>query len=274
MGEFRMVPVKDLEPPDEPDRQDSIMVNMDELCRDLAANGLMNPICVEDLEDGRFKVFAGHRRSIAVTIMNWPEVMCHVFPKGDPAIERMKASENLKRNQLNEREEALVYRRVHEREKMEPTKIAIYFDVPEVRVRELIDLSHGDEEVFRLLGTGEISRAQAMEINRFETPIGRKLAIEEAVRHGLKAPGIRRWRLEMQRGAGEHNIQAAIDSLPHLQPIEVSEPMQICMFGDHPAPLRHSKSYIICSDHWNAVIEGLELRNAKYTGGNNGGGSA
>ena len=261
VGEFRLIPVKFLDEPDEPDRQTSIMDNMEEFVADIAANGLMNPICVEEVSPTSYRVFAGHRRSVAVTILQWQEVMCHVFPKGHPAIERMKASENLKRNQLTEKEEALVYKRVHEREGHSPAQIAMYFDRPEQRVIDLLDLAAGDPRVFDLLGKGEVSRAQAIEINRFKTEPYRLMAIEQAVKHGLKAPGLRKWRLNIEEYGGEQVFVSPEEILRSMAPGEINEPHQICVFGQHTALLRHSKHYIICSDHWDLIIRGLEALN-------------
>ena len=258
VGEFRLVPVKFLDEPEVPDRKDSIMDNMEELVNDIRSNGLMNPICVEELSPTSYRVFAGHRRSIAVTILQMPEVMCHVFPAGHPAIERMKASENMKRNQLTESEEALVYKRVHEREGQSPHEIAMYFDRPVQRVLDLIDLANGDPRVFGLLGKGEISRAQALEINRFRTEPYRLAAIEQAVRHGLKAPGLRRWRQSIEDYGGEVVLPSAEEILRAMAPGDVQEPHQICQFGNHAALLRHSKHYIICAEHWDLIIRGLE----------------
>lgn len=268
MGEFRKVAVESLIAPQEPDRQDSIMVGMEELVADIAAHGLLNPICVEDMQNGEYRVFAGHRRSIAVTILKWPEVQCHVFSKDDPAIERMKASENMKRTQLTEAEEANVYRRSVEKDKMQPKEIAMYFDRPLSRVQELLDLTYGDARVFDLLGKGEISRAQALEINRFETEAYRMLAIDQAVKHGLKAPGLRRWRQDVQNQGGEATVQHALDSLKSIAPAEVQEPMQICSIQNHPVPLRLSKHYVICSDCYDMFIRGLEaLHREEVNGG-------
>lgn len=270
MSTFQEILVKDLEPPDEPDRQHSIMQGMDELVADIKAHGLLNPICVETLGDGRYRVFAGHRRSIAVTIMQWKSVMCHVFAQGDPAIERMKASENLKRNQLSEAEEALVYRRVQEREGKTPADIAMYYDRPVSRVTELIDVSCGDPATFEALARGDISRAQAVEINHFETPAYKMLALEQAVKHGLKAPGLRRWRLDVKNQGGEQNTQSILDNLKTMAPLPVEEPMQVCFFTNHPAPLRLSKHYVICSEHYDMIVKGLELlavREAEKNGG-------
>jgi ParB/RepB/Spo0J family partition protein len=269
MGEFRNVSVQALEEPNDPDRQTSVMHEMDDLVADIKAHGLLNPICVEDLGDGRYRVFAGHRRSIAVTILQWKEVACHVFQKDDPAIERMKASENMKRTQLTESEEALVYRRVLERENKTAKEIALYFDRPFQRVQDLIDITYGDPRVFDLLGKGEISRAQAIEINRFETEVYRGLAIEQATKHGLKAMGLSRWRRQIAEDGGEQNVQTIMETLKNMAPVAIEEPHQICQFGNHAAPLRLTKMYVICSEHWDMIIQGLEAlhREAAANGG-------
>jgi ParB/RepB/Spo0J family partition protein len=271
MGEFRSVPVADLEPPDDPDRQTSVMVDMDDLVADIKAHGLLQPICVEDMQDGTYRVFAGHRRSIAVTILQWKEVTCHVFQKDDPAIERMKASENMKRTQLTESEEALVYRRVVDREGKGAKEIALYFDRPFQRVQDLIDLTYGDPRVFELLGKGELSRAQAVEINRFETDVYRGLAIEQATKHGLKAPGLKRWRLDIANGGGEQQTQDILDSLKNLAPVPIAEPMQVCQIGNHASPLRLTKMYVICSEHWDYFMQGLEALHREEVAANGGG---
>lgn len=258
IGEFKLVPVKFLDEPDEPDRQHSIMDNMEEFVQDIAVNGLLNPIVVEEVSPTSYKVIAGHRRSIAVTILKWDEVMCHVFPKGSPHVTRMKASENLKRNQLTEAEEALVYKREHERDGKSPADIAMYFDRPLQRVLDLLDVAAGDPRVFDLLGKREISIAQAKEINRFKTEPYRLMAIEHAAKNGLKAPGLRKWRQSIEDYGGEVSIQSAEEILRGMAPGDIQEPQQICVFGQHTALLRHSKHYIICSEHWDLIIRGIE----------------
>lgn len=200
-----------------------------------------------------------------MTILKWEEVMCHVFPKNCPHITRMKASENLKRNQLTEAEEALVYKREHERDGKSPADIAMYFDRPLQRVLDLLDVAAGDPRVFDLLGKREISVAQAKEINRFKTEPYRLMALEQAVKNGLKAPGLRKWRLAIEDYGGEQTIQTAEEILRGMAPASIDEPHQICVFGQHTALLRHSKHYIICSEHWDLIIRGLEALHREDT---------
>jgi hypothetical protein len=111
--------------------------------------------------------------------------------------------------------------------------------------------------VFALLGKGELSVAQALEINRFETPAYRMLAIEQATKHGLKAEGLRRWRLDVKHQGGEAQVQNILENLHAMAPVPIEEPMQVCTIGNHGVPLRLSKHYVICSEHYDLFLRGL-----------------
>ena len=96
------------------------------------------------------------------------------------------------------------------------------------------------------------------------------------MKHGLKALGLRKWRLNIEEYGGEQPMPTPEDILRGMAPSDIKEPMQICQFGDHPAALRHSKHYIICSEHWDLIIRGLEAlyreeeRNGSEAGNRNG----
>jgi ParB family transcriptional regulator, chromosome partitioning protein len=267
MPTHKMVPVQSLEEPENPMRTETIMEGMDGLVADIASNGLINPITVRDLGDGRYRVIAGHRRSIAVTILKWEQVAATVYADGESLDDSLMAAENLHRTQVNPREEAVMYRRLLAGSEHGVLGLSMRLNVPQSRIENLLSLTEGDENVLQLVGEGKLSVAQALEINRFETPVYRQMATEQAVRHGLKAEGLRRWRQDVKNGGGEQQVQDIISNLHAIAPAEVKEPMQVCQIGDHPAPLRLSKHYIICSEHWDMFLRGLEaLRREEEAG--------
>lgn len=271
MPEFRKVLVSLLARPDEPDRQESYGSNIEDLARDIEQNGLINPISVRPQPNGEYKIIAGDRRGLAVTMLKWVEVDCQVWLPGEGNDEDIKAAENLVRNQLSPTEEALAYKRRLPSEPDGTRSMALRLHVPQSRIERLLDLTNGDPEVFRLVGTGEISVAQAGEINKFETPAYRMLAIEQAARHGLKAEGLRRWRMDVKHQGGEQQVQDIISNLHNIAPAEAAEPMQVCQIGNHAAPLRLSKHYVICSEHFDMFLRGLEALRQKEEGFDNGG---
>lgn len=263
MPSFKMVPVENLEPPDTPMRQESIMEGMEGLVADIASQGLLNPLTVRDLQDGRYKIIAGHRRSIAVTILKWPSAPAMVYQPDEGSDDQIMAAENLHRTQVNPKEEALMYKRLLADEKIGTDAIAMRLNVPQSRIENLLLVADGDADTLEALGAGAISVAQAQEINRFETDAYRRMALEQAAKYGLKADGLRRWRQEVKRGGGEQMVEDALASLKTMAPAAVTEPMQICVFGNHSAPLRLSRHYIICTEHWDLIIQALEVLQKK-----------
>lgn len=258
MPTFQKIPVAQLVRPDEPDRQESYTESIEELANDIQANGLINPISVRPQPNGEYKIIAGDRRGLAVTMLKWEYVDCKVWEIGEGNDEDIKAAENLVRNQLTPTEEALAYKRRLPSEPNGTQSMALRLHVPQSRIEKLLSLADGDPEVFRLVGTGDIKVAQALEINKFQTPAGRLLAIEQAAKHGLKAEGLRRWRMDMQSGGGETQMQTILDSYRAIAPADVKEPMQVCTICMQAVPLRLSKHYVICSTDFDMFIRGME----------------
>lgn len=258
MPEFRKVAVELLVRPVTPDRHSTYAEGIEDLAADIALNGLINPISVRFNSDGFYQIIAGDRRGLAVTMLKWSHVDCKIYGPGEGNDEDIKAAENLVRNQLSPTEEALAYKRRLPLEPDGTRSMALRLHVPQRRIENLLSLTDGDEQVFALLGKGEISVAQALEINKFETPAYRLLAIEQAYRHGLKAEGLRRWRMDVKHQGGEAQVQNILENLHSMAPVPIDEPMQICTIGNHAMPLRLSKHYVICSEHFDQFIRGLE----------------
>jgi ParB/RepB/Spo0J family partition protein len=270
MPDFRKIPVALLIRPENPDRVESYAQSIEELAQDIQQNGLLNPICVRPTTDGSYQIIAGDRRGLAVTMLKWQEVDCKVFYEGEGNDEDIKASENLMRNPLSDVEEALAYKRRLPFEPNGTISMSLRLHVPQSRIENLLSLVDGDPKTLEYLAAKKISVAQALEINRFDTPTYRMLALEQAAHHGLKAEGLRRWRMDVKHGGGEQQVQDIIANLHAMAPAPAEEPMQVCHIGNHPAPLRLSKHYVICSEHYDMFLRGLEALHREEEARNNG----
>lgn len=258
MPTTEMVPVGSLELPTDPMRITTLMKGIDGLCASLSARGQIQEIAVRDIGGGRYRIIAGHRRSVAATKMGWTTIRARVYREGEGDDEAIKAEENLHRTQVSDAEEAVMYRRLVDVDGLDSQAIHLRFNVPESRVTNLLSMTYGDPKVLEALGDEQISLAQAVEINKWETPTYRMLALDQAIHHGLKAEGIRRWRMDVKHQGGEQQVDDIIKSLHDIAPAEIAEPMQLCQIGNHPAPLRLSKHYVICGEHWDIFVRGLE----------------
>lgn len=258
MPEYKVISYEQLEEPEHAHRSESLMHRMDELKNSIRELGLVEPIIVEDLQNGTYRVWAGHRRSIACTLLQKTDIPAMVYERNHPALERIQFDENRKRNRLTDAEETRVYHQFLTERGMGVPEIATFFDVPASRVQARIDVACGDPGVYEHVQAGRLSISQALEINRFESQGFKLHAIERCLQEGCGAEVIRRWRVEIQRKGVEAAVQDVEATWRDHVPDQIPVGMDECHIGPHLVPLLDRKIYPICHNHYNVFIEGLE----------------
>jgi len=87
---------------------------IDELARTIHTHGVIQPIVVRQMEDGRYEIIAGERRFRAMTKLQWEEVPAIVRNLSDKETASIALIENLQREELTAIEEALAYQKLLE----------------------------------------------------------------------------------------------------------------------------------------------------------------
>src|SRR5436853_4962191 len=87
-------------------RTDTIMLGLGELIEDIAQNGLINPVSVRNLQDGHYRLIAGHRRYLAHKEMGRSFIQANIFELGEGDDDLIMGSENFARTDVNPVEEA------------------------------------------------------------------------------------------------------------------------------------------------------------------------
>src|SRR5258707_2547673 len=90
-------------------RSDTIYEGLGELIEDIAQNGLINPISVRELSNGRYRLIAGHRRFLAVKELAQLGIAAQVYLEGEGDDDLIMGAENFQRTQVNSVEEAEFY---------------------------------------------------------------------------------------------------------------------------------------------------------------------
>lgn len=260
MATFQMIPVSALIEPETPQRQESLYERIDELRDSIRTNGLQQPIGVEALPGNHYRIIWGHRRSIAVTQLQWEYIPAMVYEQGEADVDVLMGSENYHRNEVNYKEEALFYRRVFPRYPEGTIGMAREFNVSQKRIEDLLALADGDPLIFDKLVPGGLSLAQAKEISKFESPGYRLQAIERCLKAGASADVIRLWRREIQIQGMDRSSAEQQVSWNTPQPVQGNIPMAHCQIGNHEVILTLRKVYEICNEHYNVMLEGLEAR--------------
>lgn len=87
---------------------------IEELARTIHTHGVIQPIVVRKMDDGRYEIIAGERRFRAMTKLEWEEVPAIVRNLSDKETASIALIENLQREELTAIEEALAYQKLLE----------------------------------------------------------------------------------------------------------------------------------------------------------------
>jgi ParB family chromosome partitioning protein len=104
------IPLGLLDPdPNQPRKE---LGDLQELESSIGTHGLLQPIIVEPVEDGRYRILAGERRFTACRNLQWKTVSCIVRTVAQQSRLALQLIENLQRKDLHPIEEAQAYQRL------------------------------------------------------------------------------------------------------------------------------------------------------------------
>jgi ParB family chromosome partitioning protein len=104
------IPLGLLDP--DPDQPRKDLGNLQELESSIGTHGLLQPIIVEPVEGGRYRILAGERRFTACRNLQWKTVPCIVRTVAEQSRLELQLIENVQRQGLHPVEVAQAYRRL------------------------------------------------------------------------------------------------------------------------------------------------------------------
>jgi ParB family chromosome partitioning protein len=170
------------------------------LAATIAEQGLLQPLGVVPLSQGRYRVIYGNRRREAALSLGLEKIPCIVLDEDDPQSLLQQITENLQRQDLNDMEKARAFSRL--RERLSDGTSRPEGDLDEAvgkavgltgrTVRRYLGLLDLPEEVQALLRAGDLSVTQAQHLRRIPN---RRTQIElarAAVDEGMSAAELSR----------------------------------------------------------------------------------
>ena len=157
--------------PDQPRRHfDEAALN--ELAASIAARGVIQPVIVRPLGEGRYRLVAGERRWRAAQRAQLHEIPALVRKLSDREVMALALIENLQREDLNPIEEARAYQRLAESEGMTQADIARMVDKSRSHVANIQRLLSLPESVVRMVESAELTMGHARALIGAEDPEG------------------------------------------------------------------------------------------------------
>jgi ParB family chromosome partitioning protein len=155
------LPVSAIEPlPGQP-RTHFDTAALDELAASIAARGVIQPIIVRPLSEGRYQLVAGERRWRAAQRARLHEIPAIVRELEEREVVALALIENLQREDLNPVEEGRAYQRLADREGMTQGEIAKLVDKSRSHVANLQRLLALPDPVLDLVERGSLSMGHA-----------------------------------------------------------------------------------------------------------------
>lgn len=148
--------IADIEPyPDQP-RRHFDEATLAELAASIAARGVIQPVIVRPISDGKYQLVAGERRWRASQRAQLHEIPAIIRDLDDRDVMALALIENIQREDLNPIEEARAYQRLAELEQMTQAEIAALVEKSRSHVANLQRLLSLPERVLDHLEAGRL----------------------------------------------------------------------------------------------------------------------
>ncbi|MFH1069924.1 MAG: ParB/RepB/Spo0J family partition protein [Candidatus Glassbacteria bacterium] len=141
----------------------------EELAASIRAQGLIQPIVVNDRGDGTYELISGERRLRAVESLGWKSVPALIRQVADSKLLEMALVENLQREDLNPIEEARGYQSLADKFSLTQARIAEQVGKDRATVANTMRLLRLPEVIQQAVASGAISAGHARQLLAVES---------------------------------------------------------------------------------------------------------
>jgi ParB family chromosome partitioning protein len=159
--EFQYLPLDLIQRGKYQPRRDMDPAALEELAQSIKAQGVMQPIVVRPIANGRFEIIAGERRWRATQLAGLDSIPAMVREVPDQAAIAMALIENIQREDLNPIEEAVALQRLQQEFQLTQQQVAEAVGKSRVTITNLLRLIALPEEVKILLSHGDLEMGHA-----------------------------------------------------------------------------------------------------------------
>ena len=234
-GTFRAIDIEKLVPGKDQPRRDMGAEEIDELSESIRIHGLLQPIVVRSMPDGRFEIIAGERRWRAARKAGLSEVSCIVREIDDKTAAACALIENIQRKDLNAMEKAEALSRIASEYGLTHEEIADAIGKSRASVSNLIRLTELNADVKQFVEDGrlEMGHARALlgltgeqQSNAANQAVAKSLSVRETeslvkkLQKGVKAPepprfseeDVHRWQTSIESAVGCSSVKLSFGS--------------------------------------------------------------
>jgi ParB family chromosome partitioning protein len=259
-GGVLRLPLGRIEPNPEQPRKTFSDESIAELADSIKRHGLIQPIIVEAIEGGRYRIVAGERRWRAATVAGLREIPVIVQSFSPERRFEIALIENVQREDLNPVEEAEAYRALMELTACTQEEVADKVGKSRPAVANALRLLRLPPTALEALKGGRISAGHARALLAVQDANSRELLLARLLDEGLSVRQAEAAAQDLNRGEknGTARIVSAGSKPPEKREVEIVELEQrlIGAFGTKVAVKGDSKKGSIVIDYYS--LEDLE----------------
>jgi len=160
-GTLKQLPIEFLQRGKYQPRRDMSSEALEELAQSIKSQGVMQPIVVRPIGEGKFEIIAGERRWRATQLAGLDKIPAVIREVADETAIAMALIENIQREDLNPVEEAMALKRLQEEFELTQQEVADAVGKSRTAVTNLMRLLNLSQEVKTLLEHGDIEMGHA-----------------------------------------------------------------------------------------------------------------
>ena len=212
---------------------------LNELAASIREIGIITPITLRQMADGRFQIIAGERRWRAAQIAGLSSLPAYIRTAEDEHVMEMALAENIQREDLNAIEIALAYQHLSELTGMTQDKISAKVGKSRTSITNYLRLLKLPAQIQMALKNKEIDMGHARALLSIESPSAQLKLFKDVQKNGYS---VRKVEELVQLIKNGENMQQAKKTVGvHQLPLEFS------ILRDRLSELFHVKVQMTCS---------------------------
>jgi ParB family chromosome partitioning protein len=175
-GKLAHLPVEIIQRGKYQPRRDMHQEALEELAESIKVQGVMQPIVVRPIGDGRYEIIAGERRWRATQLAGIDKIPAVIRDVPDEAAIAMALIENIQRENLNPMEEAMALKRLQDEFELTHAEVAQAVGKSRTTVTNLLRLIALTDDVKTLLEHGDLEMGHARALLTLDADAQRDIA--------------------------------------------------------------------------------------------------
>ena len=192
MPKFERVPLHLVDDPAIPSRAVFDQVKLEELAESVKLHGVIEPVLLERAGE-RFRVIAGHRRTIASRMAYLDALPAMVYEPGEYDADALMLEENMCRDDVTPAEQGWFILRLAEEKGYSMEQLMRKFKRSENWINERVELVRFDADVAAAVAERKIVFGIAKELMRCKDDKARGYFLSQAITHGVNIRTVSFW---------------------------------------------------------------------------------